>query len=121
MTPACIFQRQDADAYRCDNTRVMGGIEITERLCSGCVFRQQPDFFTATSRLSVRESQPYRPAPRSCGTCGTVKRRTSATQFVWPYWHGGASGDELRWSVRSVERFFDGPVKKTLHAPHAPA
>jgi len=29
-------------------------------------------------------------------------------QFVWPYWEGGAMGDELRFSMRSVDKFFDG-------------
>jgi len=29
--------------------------------------------------------------------------------FVWIYWHGGAQGDEIRWSLRSVCRHFDNP------------
>ncbi len=35
-------------------------------------------------------------------------------QFVWPYWDGGANGDELRWSIRSVETFFQGRAKITI-------
>ena len=35
-------------------------------------------------------------------------------QFVWPYWAGGAMGDELRWSIRSVEIMFQGKMKVTL-------
>lgn len=30
------------------------------------------------------------------------------TQFLWCYWHAGAHGDEIRWSVRSVEKHFSG-------------
>ena len=35
-------------------------------------------------------------------------------QFVWPYWDGGAQADELRWSIRSVETFFQGKAKITI-------
>ena len=35
-------------------------------------------------------------------------------QFVWPYWDGGAQADELRWSIRSVETFFQGRAKITI-------
>lgn len=41
-------------------------------------------------------------------------------QFVWPYWHGGARGDELRFSIRSVEKFFDSQVKCTLIGDRPP-
>ncbi len=34
-------------------------------------------------------------------------QREPAT-FVWIYWHGGAQGDELRWSIRSVLENFQG-------------
>jgi len=38
-----------------------------------------------------------------------VKRRDpDRLQFVWPYFAGGAQGDELRWSIRSVEQFYAG-------------
>lgn len=33
----------------------------------------------------------------------------SKPHFVWIYWNGGAQGDELRWSLRSVCRHFDNP------------
>ena len=35
-------------------------------------------------------------------------------QFVWPYWDGGAQADELRWSIRSVETFFQGRANITI-------
>lgn len=34
--------------------------------------------------------------------------KPESAQFVWTYWSGGAEGDEIRWSVRSVETFFIG-------------
>ena len=35
-------------------------------------------------------------------------------QFVWVYWHGGARNDELRWSMRSVRKNYQGNVKIML-------
>jgi len=50
-----------------------------------------------------------------CWSCPEVKVRIDApVQFVWPYWDGGANGDELRWSIRSVEQFFQGRAKITI-------
>lgn len=46
-----------------------------------------------------------------------IKRRL---QFVWPYWHGGANGDEIRFSVRSVEKFFDGEPVCTIIGDRPP-
>ena len=37
-----------------------------------------------------------------------------ALQYVWIYWHGGAVGDEIRFSVRSVEHFSMDPVRITI-------
>ena len=76
--------------------------------CDECPYHKQPDYATANSRLYTLQQSAgvYVPRPRSCGGCGTVKRRVDAMQFVWPYWHAGASGDELRWSIRSVEQHF---------------
>lgn len=41
-------------------------------------------------------------------------------QFVWPYWHGGANGDEIRFSVRSVEKFFGGESRCTIIGDRPP-
>jgi hypothetical protein len=81
-----------------------------------CPYRKQPDFFNQTARLLVQKaaSGEYVPRPRSCGGCDTVKHRNDAVQFVWPYWHGGANGDELRWSIRSVISHFEGQAKITI-------
>lgn len=40
--------------------------------------------------------------------------------FVWVYYHGGAKKDEIRFSVRSVEANFDGPVKITIVGDRPP-
>jgi len=122
MKPCVYRGEQRGERYDCWNSRDLVHTGTVHRdTCNRCPFVRKPDFFAQTERLSVKLSgDPYRPAPKSCGSCGTVKRRTSATQFVWPYWHSGASGDELRWSVRSVERFFDGPVKTTIVGDRPP-
>ena len=106
-----------ADQVRCVCPKMLHAGWLYVDDCTECPYRVQPNYLTATARLMVtqqRQQGPYRPAPKSCGGCGTVKRRDTATQFVWPYFSGAASGDELRFSIRSVERFFHGPVKVTL-------
>lgn len=35
-------------------------------------------------------------------------------QFIWTYFEGGAKGDEIRWSMRSIKSLFDGPKKFTI-------
>lgn len=121
----CAWQGQEhAGRIECFNTTQLyhSGV-VPVSICGICPYKKQPNYLTATSRLMVtqqRQHGPYRPAPKSCGGCGTVKRRDTATQFVWPYFAGAASGDELRFSIRSVERFFDGPVKITLVGDRPP-
>jgi hypothetical protein len=105
----------------CENPIVSTSFAFPESVCDTCLLRKEPDFFSQTERLAAQvSSRPYRPAPASCGGCGTIKRRESATQFVWPYWHGGANGDEIRFSVRSVETFFQGAVKCTIVGDRPP-
>ena len=84
--------------------------------CNTCPFARQPDFFAQTERLQVVKYHrgEYTPQPRACGGCGTFKARESAVQFCWPYWHAGASGDELRFSIRSVETNYRGTAKITI-------
>jgi hypothetical protein len=77
------------------------------------------DFFSQTASLLVhlQRSGKYVANPKPCGGCGETKHRVPdgpAMQFVWPYWAGGAQGDELRWSIRSVETFFQGRAKITI-------
>lgn len=50
---------------------------------------------------TFEESQNYQPVPGS-------------TNFVWIYWHGGAKGDELLYSMRSVEAYFEGKARFTV-------
>jgi hypothetical protein len=83
-------------------------------ICDGCALRQLPgDFFAQTERLLIQKqtSGEYKPQPKSCGGCGSTKKREETLQFVWPYWHGGAVSDEIRWSVRSVETFYNGEAE----------
>ncbi len=101
----------------CHNPRVHSPGLVPLEVCQHCLLRKAPTYETATAVMLVKQQKaqgPYRPAPKSCGGCGTVKRRQAATQFVWPYFAGAASGDELRFSIRSVEQFFDGETKITI-------
>lgn len=82
--------------------------------------RNEPrDFFRQTADLMVHKqrSGEYVANPKPCGGCSETKHRVpdeKPVQFVWPYWDGGANGDELRWSIRSVETFFQGTAKITI-------
>ena len=112
----------------CTCESLMFGIEMPASvalLCGGCpipamVAPVPKDFFSQTANLLLtnQKSGQYRPNPRPCGGCTEPKRRkpneSHDLQFVWPYWHGGANGDEIRYSVRSVEKFFYGRAKCTI-------
>ena len=104
----------------CEKMLHQGWLYLSD--CNDCPYRKQPDYATANSRLYTLQQSAgvYVPRPRSCGGCGTVKRRVDAMQFVWPYWHAGASGDELRWSIRSVEQHFEGTAKITVVGDRPP-
>lgn len=114
----CIFRgKVNGDACQCTNTKdLMHGGTVPLELCGYCPFRREPDFFAQTERLQLhlQHSGKYTPQPRACGGCGTFKARDGATQFVWPYWAGGANGDELRFSIRSVEANYRGTAKITI-------
>lgn len=89
-------------------------------VCETCVLRRLPgDFFAQTERLLIKKQTAgeYVPQPRECRSCpGTVLERKAGPtlQFVWCYWDGGADGEELRFSIRSVEKFFQGTAKITI-------
>jgi len=84
------------------------------------------DFFSQTANLLLtnQKSGQYRPYPKPCGGCGTTKRRKPEQdfdlQFVWPFIASEAQGDEIRFSVRSVEKFFDGRAKCTIIGDRPP-
>ena len=86
--------------------------------------RDQPrDFFRQTADLLIHKQRAgeYVANPKPCGGCGTVKRReTDVLQFVFPYWHRGASDDEIRWSVRSIETNYRGKSKITIIGDRPP-
>jgi hypothetical protein len=83
-----------------------------------CPYARKPDFWFQTQQLLQHKQRTgeYAPVTKSCGGCDETKHRDDSPimQFVWPYWEGGANGDELRWSIRSVETFFQGRAKITI-------
>lgn len=115
----CVFRKSvSGDIVQCDNFHDIAheGL-LPAELCTACPFAREPNYENQCARLWVTKAQTgeYRPRPKRCGGCGTTKHRDSHDlQFVWPYWEGAAEGDELRWSIRSVEAFFDGKAKITL-------
>lgn len=94
---------------------------VPVEICRVCPYAKAsaPDFFTQTADLLRHKfsTGELRANPKPCGGCGDTLHRLPdlpTTQFVWPYWEGGANGDELRWSIRSVEQFFQGRAKITI-------
>lgn len=108
----CVHRWATAEptVFRCDNTEdlIHNGF-VPASVCETCPFAKaiRGDFFAQTAAISARTKSTVVPKP--CGGCPEVHRReTDSLQFVYPYWHGGAQGDELRWSMRSVEKFYVG-------------
>jgi hypothetical protein len=97
---------------------------IPADVCEYCHYateerKPRGDFFSQTTDLLLHKARTgeYIANPKPCGGCGETKHRVpepEVTQFVWPYWDGGAQADELRWSIRSVETFFQGKAKITI-------
>lgn len=117
------LQRDDANG--CDSPRIVTPGIVPSSWCLKCPAWQpvRPrNFFEQTQALWVQQQRrgDYRPKAKRCNGCGVVKHRNDALQFVWPYWHGGANGDEIRWSVRSVEKFYDGKAKTTIIGDRPP-
>jgi len=114
----CIYRGEIVGSEcRCNNYRdMMHPPMLPLTFCDGCLFRREPDFFAQTELLQLARQHrgEYTPQPRACGGCGTFTVRSEAMQFVWPYWHGGACGDELRFSIRSVETNYRGQSKITI-------
>jgi hypothetical protein len=109
----------NVDQCGCRSPRIVTAGVVPKQWCDRCPVREEPraaSFFEQTSTLLIQKTLTgeYKPVSKSCGGCSTVKRRDGAVQFVWPYWHAGANGDEIRWSVRSVETMFQGQCKITI-------
>lgn len=122
--PAPISKCADAtaltsEAVHCVSPKMLHHGWLPASFCADCVYFRKPDFFNATEKLLVNQ-RPYRPAPKACGGCGTLKQRQDVLQFVYAYWHAGASGDEIRWSIRSIHKFFDGQSKVTIVGDRPP-
>lgn len=115
----CIHQAaDDGENVVCKSPKILHNGLLPISFCHNeCPYRKTPDFFTMTSDLLIKKqtSGEYKPVPKGCGGCEQTKKRVGpALQFIWPYWHGGAMSDEIRWSVRSVESFYDGEVQCTI-------
>ncbi len=118
----------ESDRVGCRNTlAAINGI-VPASFCQSCPWRAETgntsnSFFAQTELLLLHRqaSGEYKPQPKSCGGCGDVKRReTDVLQFVFPYWHRGASDDEIRWSVRSIETNYTGKSKITIIGDRPP-
>lgn len=91
-------------------------------VCEYCPYateerKPRGDFFSQTADLLLHKARTgeYVANPKPCGGCNEVKRReTDVMQFVFPYWHFGASDDEIRWAVRSIEQNYQGKSKITI-------
>jgi len=111
MRPPCHHQIEigRSDAVGCESPRIVTGGIVPRDWCEKCPVWESlrsRSFFEQTSRLWVSHasSGEYKPKAKSCGGCSAAK----SLQFVWPYWSGGSKGDELRYSIRSAMKFFDG-------------
>lgn len=110
----CTYATQTGNEFHtyCSNLEVPGKGIVPTDFCSICPWHTPAD----GNSISLRHTVVV--ATEKCWKCPDVKRKnpdtTSETQFIWPYWHAGASGDELRFSIRSVEANFVGKAKITL-------
>lgn len=126
MKCAYEFAIGESDRIGCRNDAIATDGIVPAGFCANCPHMTPSasnNFFAANADLLLKQqrSGKYAPVAKSCGGCGEVKRRDSeAVQFVWPYWHGGACGDEIRWSVRSVETFFQGSASITIIGDRPP-
>jgi len=108
-----------SDRFDCSNHEdlIIAGT-VSADFCHACRYAVSPgDFFAQTIDLLINKHRTgeLRANPKPCGGCGTVKRReTDVLQFVFPYWHFGASDDEIRWAVRSIEQNYQGKSKITI-------
>lgn len=122
MNP-CIYRSpvDDPERFACSNRKdLLHSGTVPALICKSCPYAKPTssplDYFAATQELFVLRalSGEYVAKPRSCGGCNTVKHRSETLQFVWPFWAGGANGDELRWSIRSVQHHYEGKAKITI-------
>lgn len=113
----------EVDRLGCRNTDAALSGFVPASFCINCPWRNPVSvmpaigFFAQTEQLLVQKARrgEITVAAAPCGGCGEVKRRdTDTVQFVFPYWHRGASDDEIRWSVRSIEQNYQGKSKITI-------
>ena len=122
---SCSYRIDDGnpETVECLNTiDLFHSGRVPRSVCGFCPYASaspRGDFFAQTAALLVQKHRTgeLRATPKPCGGCGETKHRAPdapTMQFVWPYWDGGAQADELRWSIRSVETFFQGKAKITI-------
>ncbi len=99
MKPCAYRWEIIGDVVECGNTvNLYHNGTVPVSVCEICPYQKQPDYTTANSRLyTLQQSQGvYVPRPRTCGGCGTVKRRADVLQFVWPYSTFPSETDRMR-------------------------
>lgn len=90
---------------------------------------------TAQLLTTKQRTGEYAPKSKPCGGCNKAAAAAAAAaqvpavrklptsdalQFVWVYWHGGAALDELRWSIRSVQKHYHGAAQITIVGSNPP-
>lgn len=121
MIKPCKYRGRQSDTHcECSNDHDLSHNGIVPlKICAMCPYAVQhaTGFFAQTQQLIVEKARrgEITVAAKPCGGCGDVKRReTDVMQFVYPYWHNGANDDEIRWSVRSIEKNFQGQSSITI-------
>jgi hypothetical protein len=123
MMKPCTYRGQSSATHcECFNLHDLSHSGVVPlKICGRCPYAAAPavGFFAQTEQLLIQKARrgEITVAAKPCGGCGETKHRVpepEVTQFVWPYWDGGAQADELRWSIRSVETFFKGRAKITI-------
>lgn len=92
MIDPCRYRSQVShDTCACSHWNVHSPTGLVPvSICNGCALREEPH---QVEPLDYSES---------------------VVNFVWVYWHGGAIGDEIRWSIRSIESCAMFPHRITI-------
>lgn len=108
MSVGCVFESQTDNALitACSNSEIANNGFVPSEFCPSC------PWYIAVG--SERPTPVVKLSKTPCLSCDDAKNKIEPTQFVWPYWHGGATGDELRFSIRSVETNFVGQAIITV-------
>ena len=135
LPPYCLHQTllDDPSLIACSSPKLIHSGIISSSICHRCPYRNETKteglgtiLSTALSAVGItKDKVSHLTRIAGLGDCGCEGRAqwlnhniklpsflssvTSSTiQFIWPYWHAGRKSDELRWSIRSVEKNFQG-------------